>query len=567
MSSFSPVIDLSPDHWKIVREALRLHVPDYQVVAFGSRATWTAKDYSDLDLAILSEDPLPVSTLAALREDLEESILPFRVDVIDLASVEEGFRLIIKEQGVTLQNHNHIQNSTNNAYTDHGHDIGLKLINGDSKSETYKNSWKTFKIGDLGRIVTGKTPSTADAGNYDGIFPFITIPDLKNHALIHESQRTLSDKGASKVHSSRLPTGAVMMSCIATIGECGITTRPSFTNQQINSLVPISGIDSRFLYYVFTQLGAELDSRGGGGSIYTNVSKGRFSDIEITIPVDLSEQRAIAYILGSLDDKIELNRRMNKTLEEMAQALFKSWFVDFEPVRAKMEGRDTGLPKHIDDMFPDRLVNSVLGEIPEGWEVTTLGEMSSKPQYGYTASATPEPKGPKFLRITDINKSFWISWNQVPHCQISSDEFVKYRLQEGDLLIARMADPGHCILVEEDINGVFASYLIRFRPIKKFHRHFLQYWSRSVLYWQLVRTTSVGTTRKSLNARALSSFKLTIPPDCIAEIFQSIVSSYRSQVLSHANQISLLSRIRDTLLPKLISGEIRTVISPPNKHI
>ena len=82
----------------------------------------------------------------------------------------------------------------------------------------------------------------------------------------------------------------------------------------------------------------------------------------------LEEQRAIAHILGTLDDKIELNRRMSETLEAMARALFKSWFVDFDPVRAKMEGRDPGLPKHIADLFPDRLVDSELGEIPEGWE-------------------------------------------------------------------------------------------------------------------------------------------------------------------------------------------------------
>jgi len=104
MNSFLPTIDLCPDHWEIVREALCRHVPDYHVVAFGSRATWTAKDYSDLDLAILSDDPLPVSKLSALREDLDESTLPFRVDIIDFAIVEEGFRSIIKKHWVPIQN-------------------------------------------------------------------------------------------------------------------------------------------------------------------------------------------------------------------------------------------------------------------------------------------------------------------------------------------------------------------------------------------------------------------------------------------------------------------------------
>ena len=98
------------------------------------------------------------------------------------------------------------------------------------------------------------------------------------------------------------------------------------------------------------------------------------SDILILHPPDLPEQRAIAHILGTLDDKIELNRRMNETLEAMARALFKSWFVDFDPVRTKMEGRDTSLPKHIADFFPDKLVSSQIGEMPEGWKVSTIGE-------------------------------------------------------------------------------------------------------------------------------------------------------------------------------------------------
>ena len=196
--------------------------------------------------------------------------------------------------------------------------------------------------------------------------------------------------------------------------------------------------------------------------------------IELLTP-PLPEQRAIAHVLGTLDDKIDLNRRMNETLEEMARALFKSWFVDFDPVRAKMDGRwQRGeslpcLPADLYDLFPDRLVPSELGEIPEGWEVKTLGEHCRKPQYGYTQSARDEPIGPKFLRITDINKKAWIEWESVPHCEIVEEDFKKYRLHEGDILIARMADPGHGIAPIEDGTGMFNGYCRhicqnRFRP-------------------------------------------------------------------------------------------------------
>ena len=109
------------------------------------------------------------------------------------------------------------------------------------------------------------------------------------------------------------------------------------------------------------------------------------------------EQRAIAHILGTLDDKIELNRRMNETLEAMARALFKSWFVDFDPVRAKAEGRDPGLPQPIADLFPDRFEDPSWARFREGWEVKKLSDLCST-QYGSTASAVDEPVGPKLLR-------------------------------------------------------------------------------------------------------------------------------------------------------------------------
>ena len=215
---------------------------------------------------------------------------------------------------------------------------------------------------------------------------------------VSETGRTLSEDGASVMKGSRLPRDSVMMSCIATIGKCGITAEDSFTNQQINSVIcDTKKVYPPYLYYVFTQLSHKLDIAGGGGSVYTNVSKSRFSDISITLP-PLSEQRRIAGILGSLDDKIELNRRISETLGAISQAIFKSWFIDFDPVidnaltagneipealqaRAKarqaMGDKRQPLPPSIQSLFPAEFDLTSQGPIPKGWKITTVGEVST----------------------------------------------------------------------------------------------------------------------------------------------------------------------------------------------
>ena len=405
MTDTAPRLDLRPDHWAIVSDILRQLVPDRKVLAFGSRATWTAKDYSDLDLAILGDGPLSLDETSALAERFGESDLPFKVDLVDWARLDESFRDILRRDGVTVQ-------------------------------------------------------IPARASDHFG---------------------------------------------------------PTHLRQ-------------------------------------------------MTIPVPpFSEQRAIAHVLGTLDDKIELNRRMNATLEAMARALFKSWFVDFDPVRAKMEGRDTGLPKEIDDLFPERLVDSELGEIPQGWFIRTLGDLCHKPQYGYTASARSEPVGPRFLRITDINKESWVFWSRVPYCEATDDELSKYRLTKGDVLIARMADPGHGVLIEEDMDAVFESYLIRFRPVEDCHARLLQYWLKSDAYWQLVRGQAAGTTRVSLNARVLSLFPMVVPPDDgVTSAFGTAVGTLRDRLVQSATEMELLIGLRDTLLPKLVSGDVRVTASEPS---
>jgi len=325
-----------------------------------------------------------------------------------------------------------------------------------------------------------------------------------------------------------------------------------------------SEFDSRFLaYYLKSDVFLTfIRSVLGDKSAQPNASASTMTKAPLSAPRDKAEQRAIAHILGTLDDKIELNRRMSETLEAMARALFKSWFIDFDPVRAKMDGRWRrgqslpGLPAHLYDLFPDSFEDSELGEIPKGWEVKKLSDLCST-QYGYTASAVDEPVGPKFLRVTDINKHNWIEWGEVPHCAIEPDARASYSLQVGDLVVARMADPGKSAIIEEDIDAVFASYLVRLKTPSLGYSYYVYGFLKSDLYAKYAEGAKSGSVQSNMNAKVIVGASLAVPTKAIIDEFFRAVLLLRQRLVANVRQSRILAALRDALLPKLISGELR----------
>ena len=539
MTAITQPIDINPTYLETIQHILDEHVPNCEVRAFGSRAKWIARDYSDLDLVIVDDQPLGWRVLGQLETAFKESDLPFRVDVLDWHDISDNFRTLIEVDCIVIKN-----------------------------GSTQSTKWSEKPIGEVAKIVGGSTPSTKVPENFGGNIPWITPKDLSNsqNRYIYHGKRNLSQKGLEDCSAKLLPQGTVLLSTRAPIGYVAIAGTNITTNQGFRNLLFDKNIvDPEFAYYWLTSNTEELE-RHASGSTFKELSGSALKNIRMPIP-PLSEQRDIAHILGTLDDKIELNRRMSETLEAMAQALFKSWFVDFAPVRAKIEGRWRpgeslpGLPAHLYDFFPDRLVPSDLGNIPEDWTVQDLGGICNKPQYGYTASADESPIGPKFLRITDINKSTWIDWNSVPYCKISNEKLSKYQLNKGDILIARIADPGHGCMFEENIVAVFASYLIRFCPIYKHHTRLLQYWLRSEMYWRTVTQRIAGTTRSNLNAKVLSQFPIVIPSSNIVSFFNIKIDNIRSQIVANVRESHVLADQHDILSSRLLSEGYRINVS------
>jgi type I restriction enzyme S subunit len=468
------------------------------------------------------------------------------------------------------------------------------------------SEWRKFKVSEFAEVIGGGTPKTKVAEYWNGSIPWLTPKDLSNNIerYICRGERNISEKGLRNSSAKILPRKTVLLTSRAPVGYLAISKNELATNQGFRNLIVKEGFCPEFIYYLLLN-NVEYLKRHASGSTFQELSGGTLKELEFEIPEKINEQLAIAHILGSLDDKIELNRKINKTLEAMARTIFKSWFIDFDPVidnalragnpipdsmaeRAEIrrqmldenqpssssplsqKAKDrkyrgsfnfSGLSEvsidEIHGLFPDSFQDSELGAIPKGWEVKSLGELCEKPQYGFTTSAKEEEVGPKFLRITDINKLPWIEWSNVPWCEITSAEFEKYKLRIGDFLITRMADPGHGVYIDEEVEAVFASYLIRFRPVDLRYGRYLQYWQHSSTYWNLINTRKAGTTRFSLNAKDLSAFPIIIPIFPLLEAFSVFINPIRQSIVHYVQESMILKSLRDILLPKLISGELR----------
>ena len=331
--------------------------------------------------------------------------------------------------------------------------------------------------------------------------------------------------------------------------------------------------DSKFFFFLLHSLGLN-EWRSGSGQPLLNQTI--LSSIPTVMP-PLATQRAIAHILGTLDDKIELNRRMNETLEAMARALFKSWFVDFDPVRAKMDGRWRdgeslpGLPAEYYDLFPDRLVDSELGEIPEGWEVKPFGTLLDDViggDWGKERQDSSSSEQVSIIRGTDLPSLSNGTDGSVPLRFTTQKKARRRMLQDGDIIIevsggSPTQPTGRSMLITRDILSRFpgvvvcASFCRRLRPctwakglLAAQHLDFLD--SIGKMWDYQLQSTGIANFQMK---RFLEDEGLIYPGDILAAAFADLVGP----MVRHTtrNESRTLSTLRDVLLPKLISGEVR----------
>ena len=449
---------------------------------------------------------------------MEQSNVPILVQAYDWAKLPESFHREIERDYVVLQE-------------------GTRLA-----MATAQGKWRKASLGEVIELKRGY--------------------DLPKRNRISGCIPLVSSSGITDYHAeSKVKGPGVVTGRYGTLGEVFFIPTDFWPLNTTLYVRDFKGNDPRFISY-FLQ-GIDFSGYSDKAAV-PGLNRNHLHQAAVLYTADIGEQRAVAHVLGTLDDKIELNRRMNETLEAMARALFKSWFVDFEPVRAKMEGRWRcgeslpGLATEHYDLFPDQLVDSELGEIPEGWVVKVLGEVVE-----VVGGTTPSTK------VADY-------WEGGTHCwatpkdlsSLSSpvlldtkrritdaglDKIGSGLLSAGTLLLSSRAPIGYLAVSEEPV--AINQGFIAMPPCKGTSNLFMLHWC-GVFHDEIVNHAN-GSTFLEISKSNFRRISLVVPAEEVMTAFDGLARTLHGRIVSNERESRALAVQRDALLPGLVSGRLR----------
>lgn len=399
--------------------------------------------------------------------------------------------------------------------------------------------------------------------------PIITVEHLGDNFILHDSIPCVSDEDRDRLSRYLLREGDIVFSRVGSVDRRALVRSEEdgwlFSGRCLRVRPNVEVIDSKYLSYFFSLPSFQEHIRAiAVGATMPSLNTKILSNVEIFFPT-IKQQRAIAHILGTLDDKIELNRRMNETLEAIARAIFKSWFVDFDPVRAKAEGRNPGLPKHIADLFPDSFEDSEIGEIPMGWELTTLADKilvikgrsyksselidsdtalvtlkSFARGGGYRQEGLKSYSGPfKQEQIVEPGELLFACTDVTQAAEVIGRPAIVRGNNRFDTLVASL----DTLIARPKSEAITTIFLYFLGSTDAFTAHMYAH--------------TTGTTVLHLAKEAFPSFKYPQPPIKLIQEFSKKARLFLQRIDSSEGVSEILNNLRDTLLPKLISGQVR----------
>ncbi len=423
------------------------------------------------------------------------------------------------------------------------------------------SKWRTLRLEQCGHWLSGGTPSKANPKYWIGDIPWVSPKDM-DQRFIFDAIDHVSKDGVE--NGSRLiPKDSILFvvrsMTLANRFQIAITRREVAFNQDLKAIICNADVHPDFLFYAIAArsnhiLETLVDEASHGTK---RLKTDAIGNLEIPLP-PLSEQHAIAHILGSLDDKIELNRRMNATLEATARALFQSWFVDFDPVHAKSRGEQPlGLDEATAALFPSRFVDSELGLIPEGWQVEPTEKFCQSVRDGTHNSPKPQETGRYLITSRHIIGSEVDIANAY---RISHDDFEEInrrsKVDQWDVLITMIGTVGESFLVREKPDYAIKNIGL-FKSKDRVSGEWLHLYLNTSNTKQLIKSFQAGTTQAYISLGLLRQIPLSVPPTQILNAFGETIAPISDRITHNLIETRALAETRDALLPKLLSGEVR----------
>ena len=532
---------------------LSKHVPGVEVWAYGSRVNGESHDGSDLDLVLRGPTLEPLDGgFFDLLEAIEKSNVPILVQAHDWAMLPESFHREIERDYVVVQEPTKEKQCARVEWRE--------SVYGMFRSDFLESSLGSL-CNNVGGVQTGPFGSQLHQRDYVPTgTPIITVEHLGENRITHHDMPHVSDHDRDRLSKYALREGDIVFSRVGSVDRRALVRNTEegwlFSGRCLRVRPDVKEIDPTYLSYFFGLPAFQEFVRSiAVGAAMPSLNTKILSDVSIFYP-PLPAQRAIAHVLGTLDDKIELNRRMNETLEAMARALFKSWFVDFEPVRAKMEGRWgrgeslLGLPAEHYALFPDRLVDSELGEIPEGWGVKALGEVAKQRRSG--------------VKPEEIDaESPYIALEHMPKRCIALTQWSnadglasgKFKFEQGDILFGKLRPYFHKVGVAP-LDGVCSTDIVVVQPKSNLWFGFVLGHTSSAEFVDYTDATSTGTRMPRTNWADMARYKVVLPTLEVSKAFTGLVESCVNRIVSAIHESHTLAAQRDALLPGLVSGEV-----------
>lgn len=404
--------------------------------------------------------------------------------------------------------------------------------------------WRIIKLGDVCEVIGGGTPSTKNDDFWNGDIPWLTPKDLSgyNNRYISRGERNITQLGLQNSSARMLPKGTVLLTSRAPIGYVAIAQNEICTNQGFKSIILKKGYYPEFFYYLLKN-NIDYIVNMGSGSTFAEISGTQVKNLEFSIP-PLDVQKKIAGVLGALDDKIELNNKINDNLEQQAQALFKSWFVDFEPFG---------------------------GVMPDDWKVGTFSELITDTIGGDWGKDEVQNKYTEevyCIRGADIPDVKIGNKGKMPKRYIMPKNYLAKKLNDGDLIIeisggsptqstGRIAAISDHLLKRYEEKIICTNFCRALKPkinYSEFIYHYWQYlYDKNVFFSYENGTTGI----KNLDISGfLETEQIHIPTQEIITTFSKLCCQFFKQIYFNGLENEKLAQLRDALLPKLMSGEI-----------